>query len=41
MHINTPQRLPLHEMPSYKDKLTWAETVALALYVSKASDGAR
>ena len=31
----------LGQMPSYKDKLTDAELAALALYVSKASGGAR
>ena len=31
----------LGQMPSYKDKLTDAEIAALALYVSKASGGAK
>ena len=31
----------LGQMPSYKDKLTEAEIAALALYVSKASGGAK
>lgn len=34
-------RIGLGQMPSYKDKLSDAQILALALYVSKASGGAK